>query len=403
MRLTIFFLASILFFSGTAPSWSKDAFPSATVPDSLAVTYNYGPSGKYPGGNDENFRKLKAAGFQLVRFLPDWQLIEHKRGVYDFSYCDKLMALLAKNHLRPMISLGMTNHLYGVHYRISTEEQRDAFGKFVAAFVKHYQGRHVIWELWNEPNVPSFWQPLRGEKLSRDASLQEFMAMSKAIVPIIRKNDSDALVIGPSAANYNTPWLYKAVKKEGLLRLLDGLSVHPYQPGNIPEKMLKQDAQVRSWVPPTDTSKPFLFSEIGYSTGTGKNEVKPEVQAAYLQRIYLLSLMLGVKMNAFYSMTDTDAHEPCRQADHCYGFFTHSSNKEKSSLKAMAELVNALKGYAFKKRLSQVSESTFVLEFTSKDAKRYAVWESVATKPVEVTLPDGKKVKASAKPVFITP
>ncbi len=405
MRI-IFFLSCIfmdLLITTPAAFATQDPFPSATVPGSLAVTYNYGPEGKYPGGNDANFQKLAAAGFRLVRFLPDWQLIERTRGTYDFAYCDKIMALLAKHHLRPLISLGLTNHLYGVHYRVSTDEQRKAFGNFITALVMRYKGRHVIWELWNEPNTPAFWQPARGEKLSRDAAIQEFVAMAKAIVPIIRKIDPEALVVGPSAANYNTPWLYKAIKKEGLLSLLDGLSVHPYQPGNIPEKILRQHEQVKTWIPATDAEKPVLFTEVGYSAGTGKNEVTPDLQIAYLQRQYLLSLMLGARINAFYSMTDTDAREPCSKADHCYGFFTRYSNKEKFSLKAMEELVRALKGFTFKRRIPQPSDTTFVLEFASAQGKvRYAVWESVAPAPVAVTLPNDQKVRAIGRPVIFS-
>lgn len=399
MRALCFFLLFLCFSTNLE---ARDVFPATTVPESLAITYNYGPEGKYPGGNEENFAKLANAGFRLVRFLPDWHLIERTKGVYDFSYCDKLMAMLAKNNLRPIISLGLTNHLYNAHYRIRTQEQRIAFGNFIRVMAKRYKGQRVIWELWNEPNVPSFWQPVKGETLTRDTSLKEYLAMAKAVIPIIRANDPNALVVGPSAANYNTVWLYKAIKNENMLSLFDGLSVHPYQPGNIPEKVIKQDAQVKTWIPASDIDKPLLFTELGYSIGVGRNEVTAELQGAYLQRQYLLSLMLGARVNAFYSMTDTDTFEPCKSADHCYGFFTRYSNQENPSLKAITTLVNALKGFEFSKRILQPTDTTYVLEFASPEgAKRYAVWDTIGAAPVGVTLPDSQRVEATIQPIYV--
>jgi hypothetical protein len=110
---------------------------------------------------------------------------------------------------------------------------------------------------------------------------------------------------------------------------------------------------------------------------------------------------LGARINAIYSMTDTDFSEPCVRADHCYGLFTHHSGEEKPLLRAMAELVTALKGFAFKERIAQASESTYVLAFASPTGEmKYAVWESVAPDPVTVILPNGAQVQATGKPVF---
>ena len=402
MRTPLLLAAALLAVAlHTASASAKDAFPETTVPESLAVTFNFGYPGAYPGGNDANFAKLSAAGFRLVRFLPDWQLIERKKGVYDFAYTDQIMASLAGNNLRPIITLGISNSLYGAYYRIRGQDQQVAFGNFVRAITERYKGRHVIWEIWNEPNIAAFWRPTAGAKLTTETSLLEYLQMVKVIVPIIRARDPEALVIGPAAANYNTMWLYLGLKTYGLLTLFDGVSVHPYQPGNIPEQIIRQHAQVQTWIPGTQKGKALLFSELGYSAGQGKNEVNPAVQGAYLQREYLLSLMLGARLNAFYSMTDTDANEPCVLADHCYGFFTRYSGQEKPSLAAIARVVEMLRGYGFSKRIPQTLDSTFVLEFTVPDgSSRYAVWDSLTPSAVNAVLPTGKAVAASYAPTI---
>src|SRR5690606_28669220 len=107
-----------------------------------------------------------------------------------------------------------------------------------------------------------------------------------------RKTDPEALVIGPGAANYNTAWL-REVLKQGLLRQLDGLSVHPYLGKERPELVINQHRQVQSWISPELRCKPVCFTEWGYSTGIGPDEVSEQTQANYAQRQYMLSLLLG--------------------------------------------------------------------------------------------------------------
>lgn len=389
-------LGALVLSSFPPAAMAKDPVPSAAVPNTLGVAHYYSITRTYPGFNAKTLDRLAANQFAMVRYVPDWQLIEQKKGVYDFSYADTLFQQFTVRRIRPVIGLGLNNPLYGVKTRVSTPAQREAFGKFVEQLVRRYKGRKVIWEIWNEPNIPSFWRPLAGETLARDKAVDEYLALVNEIVPIIRKEDPNALIIGPSAANYNTAWLLLALRK-GLLSQLDGLSVHPYQPGGYPELMIAQHNQVQTWIPAADRKKPIFFTEVGYSVGKGGNEVDATKQANYLVRQYLLSLMLGVKGNIFYSLVDTaDNREPCASPDHCYGLFSQVSGIPKPGFTALEGVIQSLKGYTFKAKISVKPTTTYVLQFNNNQGKvKYAVWDSHTTTSQAVVLPNKQKVNAT--------
>jgi hypothetical protein len=373
---------------------AKDPLPETTVPLSSGLAAQYNSPAYNPAYNGRTFNAVAQGHFALIRFIPDWKHIEKTRGVYDFQNCDWLISAFTSRGLRPVLGLGLNNSLYGVETRINTPEQRVAFGRFVQAIVKRYRGQKIIWEIWNEPNIPFFWRPCPGEKLPLRQQVAEYMALLDDIVPIIRKTDPEALVIGPGAANYNTAWL-REVLKQGLLRQLDGLSVHPYLGKERPELVINQHRQVQSWISPELRCKPVFFTEWGYSTGIGPDEVSEQTQANYAQRQYMLSLLLGVQGNFIYSLTNDSIRIPCQSKNACYGLFDKSTGREKPAYYAMKRLMEQLYGFRFTRRIAHAEPTIYILEFkNSRHGVKYAFWKSYG-KPVAITLPNGQTATAN--------
>lgn len=392
---TAFAILMLPYAAGAADPW-----PGGVIPANLGVAAHYREPQRIPAYNAATFDSIAQAGISLVRFLPDWQLIETSRGNYDFSVMDWFVEQFTGRGLRPVVALGLNNPLYDVQARINTEEQRQAFAAFVRAMASRYRGRQFIWEIWNEPNIPSFWKPKPGETLSRTDAITEYLALLDAVVPVIRQEDPSALIIGPAAANYNTTWLQQALSRN-LLANLDGLSVHPYQVDRPPEQVIAQHEQVRGWIPASQRDKPVFFTEWGYSTGAGPHEVSLDRQADYVQRMALLALMLGIKGNFVYSLTDANtdsgAIEPCTRANACYGLFTRYSGEPKPLFNALKNLAGQLSGYSYVTRtVISNSPTIYILTFQNGAGKtKYAVWDSQTDTPVAVTLPDGQQVEAT--------
>jgi hypothetical protein len=70
-----------------------------------------------------------------------------------------------------------------------------AYAKWTAATVKHFSGRKIIWEIWNEPNI-HFWQP------KPDA--QQYAALALTSCQAIREADPHATIVGPATSGF--PW-----------------------------------------------------------------------------------------------------------------------------------------------------------------------------------------------------
>ena len=43
--------------------------------------------------------------------------------------------------------------------RSPPHDGRQAYARWAAAAASHFQGRGILWEIWNEPNIRGFWQP----------------------------------------------------------------------------------------------------------------------------------------------------------------------------------------------------------------------------------------------------
>ena len=99
-----------------------------------------------------------------------WTSVEKEKGVYDFSDYNVQMGHAKKLGLTVVGCLFGNNKLYeddGLG-GIQTEPGRKGFANFAAALAEHYKDHDVLWEVWNEPNVRSFWRK-NGQTLGMQA------------------------------------------------------------------------------------------------------------------------------------------------------------------------------------------------------------------------------------------
>ncbi|MGH9350618.1 MAG: hypothetical protein ACRD2G_00370, partial [Terriglobia bacterium] len=143
----------LLFLILAAPGLLAQGIPlNPPIPESLGVNIHF--TSPRPG----EMRELAAGGFRWVRMDFDWASTEREKGRYDFSAYDTLMAALGPYHIRPIFILDYTNKFYDHGLSPYDADGRQAFANWVAAAVEHFQGRGVVWEMYNEPNW-KFWSP----------------------------------------------------------------------------------------------------------------------------------------------------------------------------------------------------------------------------------------------------
>jgi len=145
------FVAAVAFCSCLFAAGPHPSLPRAGRIDGLGVNIHF--TDPRPGELD----MLAAGGFRWVRMDFAWGRTERESGRYDFSAYERLLEALQPHGIRALFILDYSNPLYEKDRSVVTEPGRKAFARWAAAAAEHFQGRGILWEIWNEPNIPGLW------------------------------------------------------------------------------------------------------------------------------------------------------------------------------------------------------------------------------------------------------
>ena len=113
-------------------------------------------------------RRLVENGYTLVRLIVWWELVEEKKGRYDFSFVDDFMAEAEKTPLNVMITVGFYPPFWltceldaagrndpGRYPSLARDEVRRPLAKLIEALVTRYRNSPALayWNIWNEPTL----------------------------------------------------------------------------------------------------------------------------------------------------------------------------------------------------------------------------------------------------------
>ncbi|MHB1458741.1 MAG: cellulase family glycosylhydrolase, partial [Armatimonadota bacterium] len=381
IRLLTFILCSSVIAVANASN-----LPSPSVPDGLGANIHF------LGEPVRVLDMLQAGGFRFVRMDISWSTVEKEKGVYDFSEHDKLIEGLSKRGMRALLILCYSNTLYETNFMsVRTEAGRQAFAQFSKAAVQRYKGKNVIWEIWNEPNI-MFWRP--------QPSIDDYMALVKAVVPVIREADPKAVCIGPATSAVDMIYL-EACFKRGLLNYIDAVSVHPYR-SSIPETVTSEILALKTLIArysPDRPNIPIISGEWGYTTvwphTNTYSGVANKLQGEYLPRQMLTNLSLGIPLSIWYDWHDGGA-DPMEREFH-FGTVDFEYNPKPSyiNMKKMTEL---LSGKQFVKRVPTDLDD-YLLIFS--DGKRHTIAAWTIAKPHTVNPSARTRIDLTNEPQYL--
>jgi hypothetical protein len=193
-----------------------------------------------------------------------------------------------------------------------TEEQIEAFLKYVRFMVNRYKGLVKHWELWNEPNI-GYWRPITKTKEQLQAKARAYGKVLARFADAVHQTDPEARVISGGLASPDLVFARAALRE--CAPKVDTVAYHTY-PGfgsnHMPEEaddFGQADgfrAQVRE-VPGIRKDIPFWINEWNVSPHwKNSNE---SVQARYLPRFYLYSHAQGVRGSMWTFIPSTDGNE----------------------------------------------------------------------------------------------
>ncbi len=333
-------------------------------------------------------KMIADGGFRWIRMDFKWDATERERGRYDFSSYDRLLAALDLYNIHALLILDYGNPLYDNDAPPRTEIARQAFARWAVAAAKHFGGRGVIWEIYNEPNIKIFWpaQP----------NVDEYIALALAVAEAFRSETPNERLIGPASAGIDFPFL-EACFKAGLLDYWSAVSVHPYR-NSDPESAANDYCRLRKMI---DTYRTARGSErVSVSTASGSDRVIPivsgewgyssawrgmteEKQGEMLAREMLTNLANDIPISIWYDWRDdgADPNEP----EHHFGLVRNTlsappaSNpagvfEPKPAYLAAKTLSDFHNGYTYQRRLAVGSDSDYVLVFAKSDDLRFVAW-----------------------------
>ena len=189
---------------------------------------------------DRCYDTLAAAGVKWARCQTMWSRCEKQKGVYDFTVLDGVVDNLTRRGIRPWFSVTFGNTLYmtncftgaavGCVPTLYGEECRAAWCAYVRALARRYKGKVTHWEVWNEPNLPQFWQPSK-------PNADDYLALVKLTGSVIREEIPDAKIGGTTASPALNAW-EKRFFEAGGAKAIDFWCGHAYT--RVPERLRKQ-------------------------------------------------------------------------------------------------------------------------------------------------------------------
>ena len=356
--------------------------PGLVVPEGLFVN----PRGEDVG---QVVKLVKSLGLESIRMGFLWISFEKTKGApFDFTKHDRLMAEFRQAGIKRFIGLiGSQNEAYHCVWRQKDpalrEESLAAFAKFAAAVTAHYCDYDILWEIINEPNE------------NNDMTVvSNYVRVCEVLYPVIKAANPAAKISVGSIAMQSDAWLEQALK-EGLWKFGDVIAVHPYTftPPLPPEQVAVWYGQIRDGMyckhVPAASRKPIAVTEWGYSTSGYHSSLTPQVQAEYLVRAYLVSLLNGVAVVNLYELADNPAPPAGTPVEASFGLFTKDF-ADKPAAVALRTMVAKLRGHHLVARLLTDNPDDYVAAF-EKDGKRVlAVWTTAAPHPVELAVPSAK-------------
>lgn len=368
---TIFLLTYLFFAIATA---TADELPKLMLPEGVGVNIHF------TRGRERDLDMIEAAGFKFIRMDLTWDSIEREKGVYDWSAYDELTKNLERRGIRPYYILDYSNPLYEKtvvpNNQIYGYEKKDvlspqhpesvsAFARWAAAAAKHFLGHHVVWEIWNEPNI-SFWKPA--------PDVNQYAALAIETAKALRASDPQATILAPAMAGLPWPFL-ESFFKSGALEYLDGVSVHPYRaPSQPPETAAKDFQRLREliirYTPLGRKPVAIISGEWGYATDV--KGVSLETQAQFAVRQQIANLMSGVPISIWYDWKNDGSDS--KNKEHNFGTVSMDL-APKPAYVAIQTLTRELAGFTIRNRLQTEDSNDIVLVLTNNaGGTKLAAW-----------------------------
>ena len=211
------------------------------------------------------------AGARVVRLTFDWRFAERRPGAYDFAVYDGIYRALRKRRIAPLWIVMFAPDWArdpdtgcAADCRFPPSRAGEArYGALAARIARRYPRSAGI-EVWNEPNLTTFWQPRpdahRYTRLLRTAHSAVKRVAPR--MPVVNGGLSNNRVT--ENGNVAMREFLAAMYDAGAKRAMDAVSFHPYPVSRSEPLLLPSVADVLDVLRENgDESRPLWITELG--------------------------------------------------------------------------------------------------------------------------------------------
>ncbi|PTU32454.1 cellulase family glycosylhydrolase [Stenotrophobium rhamnosiphilum] len=396
--------------------------PTPSVSNSVGVNVTFTATGPSIEAFKTDMPMMAAAGIKFARMDFAWDLIEKRTEQgniwYDWSAYENIVDSMIQNGIRPYFILHHSHPKYEICavpsgtecsklYSPQHTNSIAAFSNWAAAAVSHFDDPHrfptnprIIWEIWNEPNLATFWYPVAG---SSKTPVEQYLELAVATCTAIRSVTPNATIVGPALSKLNfsatnpqstqqvsiagKTYMEKLLDPNSNLRsCLDAISVHPYRAGATttgnPETVADDYITLREMMntPVGTGTLPIISGEWGYySAPLVSYGVTSMVQAALVVRQQLTNLANNIPISIWYNWKDNGIDPFDNEKN--YGLVsavTLNSNAPslaKPSYTALKTMSTELAGYELQSRITLSNPLDYALLFKNASGRyRLVMW-----------------------------
>jgi hypothetical protein len=302
-----------------------------------------------------------------------WTSLEPVKGVWNWEMLDTWVATAESSGVRRiLLTLGQSpqwassqpdsSNYVGIGAPAPPADLQD-WRDYITAVGQRYKGRIQAYEIWNEPNDPTYYT----------GTVSELVDLTREASKILKEIDSDNIVVAP--VPYETGYLDQLLTA-GLAPWVDVISFHFYTYAEPPEKVAGWIANVRLVMAKHQVdTMPFWDTE----GASGDNTTSEEQSPAYLVRRYLVDLAMGSASYNWYTWGTSSKFCPATESD--------NRSQLTPAGKAFVLLRNWLRGASLI-AAGLDSNGTWLLSLTLRDSSpAMIVWNPTASVPFPIPIP----------------
>lgn len=183
--------------------------------------------GGYDGIWPDDFERAASIGAGVARIQIWWPNIEPLRGKFDFSEFEQQLDAAEKHGILPIVNVwGSPKWACAVPGATGKDleicpPRPDAFQKFMQTLASRYRDRVSVWEIWNEPEQPTYWLN------APDAAA--YAQLLHAAYQGVKTGNPKATVLFAATGYIQFDYVEQVLRHLGGEAAFDAVAVHPYR------------------------------------------------------------------------------------------------------------------------------------------------------------------------------